>query len=413
MSIAGKTRVKGKTKHNTSRAMIGRKVQVLDYFCAQLYLLADLCLDRNYVAMNLVERQFPYEMLITMLKHPTAQSRIKAPVCRLLRCLYVDRDPQVEEKFPRLIRTSVSLEGGDDSDDFKMDRNGTPYAFALLQQIIVEYINDSMDMTQCDELSSEMIDLLLALMRFGFYSNVIELQDIISTLGKTLEDHKNSSRKQTTDGSFSESSGGGSRTIVSMESSDNHASMKNTQNGAWGRITMLFASWKKGEKDGNSRITPEGNGIIQSNHALERMFGNSTSVAPAPQGASNGVSTPRRLTSSSSADARRLKSSLSSEGTVSKQLLNKSWQGKTLTFMESSTYIFFILVAVLTSTSVVVATWIIGDMTVLTGIDIAVAVIFFSELACRMYCTYFVHKELLSFLTNPYKLFDVLVVRTY
>jgi hypothetical protein len=403
-------RKKGKGQTTTSIALMSRKIQVLDYFCAQLYLLADLCLDRNYIAMNLVERQFPYEMLITMMKHPTAQNRVKAPVCRLLRCLYVDRDPQVEEKFPRLIRTSVSLEGGDDADDFKMDRNGTPYAFALLQQIIVEYINGSMDVTKCDELSSEMIDLLLALMRFGFYSNVHELQDIISTLGKTLEDHKNSSKKQLTDGSgsFSESEGG--RTINTMESSDNQSTWSAPGKGMWDRLKRMYSSWRD-EKTGINRVTPED----QSNAAArDRMFG--SSIAPAPHASPEDRKLTSNSNSTSGSDSQRRRTTLKAttsfmtKEAASRRLLAKSWQGKTLMFMESYIYILFVLIAVLTSTSIAIISWIKKDLDVLTGIDVAISAIFFTELTCRMYCNYFVHKEISSFLTNPYKLLDVLVV---
>jgi hypothetical protein len=59
---------------------------------------------------------------------------------------------------------------------------GSPYAFAVLQQLIAEYLRDNLNSKKCDELSSEMIELLFALMKFGFYHSSEQLKDIIVPL---------------------------------------------------------------------------------------------------------------------------------------------------------------------------------------------------------------------------------------
>ena len=63
--------------------------------------------------------------------------------------------------------------------------------FGLLQQFISDYLYNQLDTTKCDELSAEMIDLLLALMKFGFYNTAEQIQDIINPLITALDDHKN------------------------------------------------------------------------------------------------------------------------------------------------------------------------------------------------------------------------------
>ena len=63
-------------------------------------------------------------MLVSIIWSVHVPGRFKAPVCRLLRCLYVDREPQVEAKFPRLIKTSVSLSGGEEN-SFSDHHSGT------------------------------------------------------------------------------------------------------------------------------------------------------------------------------------------------------------------------------------------------------------------------------------------------
>lgn len=107
-----------------------RRTQVVDYLVAQLYLAADLCLDRNYVAIGLLEEAYSIELLYTMLKTPKLPNKIKAPVCKLIRTLYLDREPQIASKFPRLVRTSISLTGGIE-DSFSNHHSGFFLIFLL------------------------------------------------------------------------------------------------------------------------------------------------------------------------------------------------------------------------------------------------------------------------------------------
>jgi hypothetical protein len=174
-----KMKRKGNYSHNKS--LDEMRHQFINYFITQLYLAADLCLDRNYVSIGILEKRLPYTLLLTMLKSSYVMPRMKAPICRVLKCLYVDREPQVPIKFPRLIRTSVSLSGQQEHDYKKV-----PQCFALIQQIISSYIHNELDCTDCDDLSTEMMSLLESLMMFGFYSSQSQLQDIINPLVQVL-----------------------------------------------------------------------------------------------------------------------------------------------------------------------------------------------------------------------------------
>lgn len=59
---------------------------------------------------------------------------------------------------------------------------GSPYVFGLLQLLISEYLHHQLDITKCDELSAEMLDLLLSLMKFGFYNTAEQIQDVVDPL---------------------------------------------------------------------------------------------------------------------------------------------------------------------------------------------------------------------------------------
>lgn len=182
--LAAVQRMKKNAGNQHAKGTEEMRLQFVDYFIAQLYLAADLCLDRNYVAIGILESRLPYTLLLAMLKAPYIPHQLKAPVCRILRCLHIDRDPQVPMRLPRLIRTSISLNGGDETD------KAPSCQFALIQQIISEYVNSDLDTTSCDELSTEMISLLESLMQFGFYATSSQLQDVVNPLVQVLDDHR-------------------------------------------------------------------------------------------------------------------------------------------------------------------------------------------------------------------------------
>eukprot|EP01031_Cornospumella_fuschlensis_P034622 gene34622-41926_t len=170
------------------------KSQVAEYLNTQLFLVADLCLDRNYVAIGILEHMYEYDLLVAMLKMDvTIPSKFKAAVCRILRTMYVDREPHVAAKFPQYIRVSPSL--AEDA-DFYIEEDVTSiaeqYKFALIQQIISDYINQELDPENCDELSAEMLDLLYALVDFGFYTTGPQIVGVLKPLVRILDEHQKS-----------------------------------------------------------------------------------------------------------------------------------------------------------------------------------------------------------------------------
>lgn len=84
-----------KTVTGKVKSTIERKIQIAEYFIAQMYLAADLCLDRNYVAIGMLEASFPIDSLFSILRSSNIPGKFKAAVCRLIRTLYLDREPQV------------------------------------------------------------------------------------------------------------------------------------------------------------------------------------------------------------------------------------------------------------------------------------------------------------------------------
>jgi hypothetical protein len=413
-TLAGKT-PKLKNSHGTRLpSLLESKIQIADYFCTQLYLLADLCLDRNYVSMNFIELKFPYEMLITILKNPDSPRRFKAPVCRLLRCLYVDRDPQVEAKFPRLIRTSISLGGGNES-NFTNHHEGSPHTFCLLQEIISDFIHNELDTRKCDELSSEMIYLLLALMKFGFYSNIRQLKDVINPLAKALDNHRN----VISVGSISKD--------FSSQLSTSHSNLISSRNKIIDsrsiglRAWLLWSSIWSSVADSDELSASDETHDDEFTFSFWSMFKFNRGVAPddLPITSSTSFSfSPSREQSPQNVclkNGQRKTFSFKSHPSRYFPSEETTWEADFLAFAESPVFVIFIVLLVAATTLIAVFNLLDvhhDGILVMSKVDLGISIIFIIEIITRIYCTYVVYNDLLTFIINPYKLLDVSVVRS-
>lgn len=362
----GKQTIKKKQK---LKSIAEYKLQVAEYFCSQLYLMADLCLDRNYLSMRYVEQKYSYELLVAILKNPSSPPKIKAPVCKLARCLYIDRDPQVEIKYPRLIRTLLS------------ESNPMPSAnkvhFYLLQEIISDYINKEFDINQCDELSSEILDLLFALMKFGYFSTESQLQDVVAPLCHHLHKHRLETPVLPPQDANNDSS-------LDLES------IPERTHPVWN--FQLFFSLNPPSRTHSIQPHPsELETRIPESVSEEQHIQPSTYTTTQKEETSLGFLPPLFY---------------QQQKTVCQTFLQR---------VESTSYIFIVLILVLLSTGIAILNVVSRhsrnhEFSVLFAVDLAISILFILELLARMYSNFVVHGEILSFLTNRYKLLDLVVV---
>jgi hypothetical protein len=170
---------KAKTEKSTNQ-----KNAVAEYFINQLYLGAEMCMDRNYVAMHKLDPLFSFEALVSIMKL-NVKNTLKAAACRLLFCLHVDRDPQVATKIPCLTRTW--------SDITKHAVPELPFVeparrnvFALIQQMVSEHVV-GMRNRRWDLLSKRILEMLFGLLKFNFYGSIDRMQDVIGPVINALD----------------------------------------------------------------------------------------------------------------------------------------------------------------------------------------------------------------------------------
>eukprot|EP01040_Poterioochromonas_malhamensis_P001446 gene1446-1534_t len=171
-------------KSHAKKASQEQKSAVANYFIAEMFLGAEMCLDRNYIAMHQMDNLFSYEVLVTILKL-SLNTKLKAAAVRLLMCLYVDRDPQATSKIPCLTRTWSDIQKNN-SPQLPFVEPSRRFQFALIQQLISEHIHE-MSGTKWDELSQHMLKMLKTLILFNFYGTNDRMTDVIGPLIKALD----------------------------------------------------------------------------------------------------------------------------------------------------------------------------------------------------------------------------------
>lgn len=165
-------------------AALEQKRAVARYFVAELFLGAEMCMDRNYLAMHRWDALFPYEVLVSLLKMDLSHE-IQAAAVRLLMCLHVDRDPQATTKIPVLTRAWSDIEKSPEP-HLPCVESGRYYTFGLLQQLLSEHVRD-MAGRRWDELSRHMLKMLRTLVAFNFYGTNERMQDVIAPLILALD----------------------------------------------------------------------------------------------------------------------------------------------------------------------------------------------------------------------------------
>jgi hypothetical protein len=172
---------KGKTK---SEITAEYKQIVLDYFITELFLAAEMCMDRNYVAMHKLDALFPFDVLLAMVKSDISP-QLKSAAVRLLLCLHVDRDPQAGTRIPCLTRTWSSI-AKNETPQLPYVEPERQYVFGIIQVLLSEHVNE-MAGRKWHELSRHMLKMLRTLISFNFYGTNDRIRDVIYPLVQALD----------------------------------------------------------------------------------------------------------------------------------------------------------------------------------------------------------------------------------
>ena len=160
------------------------KKKIANYFVAEMFLGAEMSMDRNYVAMHKMDEIFSFETLVTILKMDLSHT-VQSAAVRLLMCQHIDRDPQACSKIPCLTRTWGDIK--------KHDAPQLPFVdirrrhtFGLVQYLISEHVS-KMGGKRWDERSLHVLKLLNMMAQFNFYGTTEKMKDLIQPLLAALD----------------------------------------------------------------------------------------------------------------------------------------------------------------------------------------------------------------------------------
>ena len=356
---------------------------VTDYFISQMYLAAEMCMDRNYVAMHKLDELYTFDTLVTILKIDVAD-KLKAAAARLILCLHVDRDPQAGTKVPVLTRTYSEIAKNPEP-KLPYVEPQRQYLFCLLQQIMSEHVEGMAD-RKWNELSRRMLGLLKVMVTFNFYGTLDRMKDIIGPLVRALD-----RRRMLFHGDLprGEQKGGGN--IMGMLSSKSKSAdeLDEVQNKSSKQKPEASASSKSGKI-----ATADG-------------YDSSKKYAISAPG--------EEMKEGDEGDAEKEGEGLEMIDDEQEEVAaSNKWYGMMFQFMEGIPFLMVILALVALAMT----------LTVLSSLDIledtegspsyyvglVIFVIFALDLILRALCYYLIHGRIRGFLTNAFNQIDFLVV---
>jgi len=188
-----------------------RRVQLVQYYQAQLRVFAEMCFSRSYNCIRELEKIFSFDMLVVGMLDENLPKTLRSTFILLCRRLYIDRFPHSELQLPTLVRvwpegpSVVDLHSCATLPQFRLAK-GHPLlesaeAFLNLansnkMHLVENFISDhfvKLGSAQIlkDEAMNTFTEYVLSMLQhlatLGFYGTLSEIKDVVGPLIAALD----------------------------------------------------------------------------------------------------------------------------------------------------------------------------------------------------------------------------------
>ena len=162
-----------------------------DYFVAQLRLFTEMCVGRNYLAINAIKKRVSCEAMFRCVRNASFPDPVRAQFCRLLNAMYLNVMPQVG--IPVCIRTRAWRDVvNNEQAALPQARDVVPFNMQLRDYISAYLIESSLPKQQSDlpvELLLAVLQVCCDMFRFGMLSDRTMIERLVPPLVGLLEYH--------------------------------------------------------------------------------------------------------------------------------------------------------------------------------------------------------------------------------